>query len=491
MPHFVWHTCFKQYGMKKQLFAMLLLLLPIGVYAANRVQLKISKPFALITFLRAAGNEPHISTTLISYVRTHVSMSDSAKLYKAVRKFQRIGLENNFVFSEYPSNRQKPKSIADIINNAAIQSDNTEQFLNRIIGILPNEQWQQLREAMEIAEPVYEKIMQSYTAALQEQKSALEKYSERTDRIFYSLKTFYGSTWSNDIPFTISLFAIPGNKGNSTASPYSNSLALGVLTEEDEHEMRMGVAIHEICHVLYEEQPLKLQWVIDSSFAKSKSASAKYAYAYFDEALATACGNGWAYSQLSGNVDTGDWYNDIQINGFAKAIYPTVKKYIESGKKIDRAFIDKAISRFEKTFPNAQYEYSNLLNKVNLYTDAENHEQFSEVYAALSRHIRITSSSGSYPICDTQTVSQIPGAEGTQLFIIHTKHKANYQLLEKQFPQIKGLSPKEEGIVSFYDEKKRPVIILNAKDINRVEKVVLQMEKQHHIDTKILFTALQ
>jgi len=501
MPHIVWHTCvggyvaicnsFKESEMKKQATLFLFILLSSSAMAGERVQLKISKPFALLTFLRAAANEPHISTTLISYVRTHVAKVDSTKLFKAARKFERIGFENNFIFSEYPESRQKPKSIAHIVNNAAVQSDNIDQFLDRIIGILPNEQWLQLKEALNVAEPFYDKMMLPYMGALEAQQSALEKHSEKTDEIFYALKNFYGSTWSDEIPFTISLFAIPGSKGNSTASPFSNSLALGVLTEEDEHEMRMGVAIHEICHVLYEEQPFKLQWKLDSAFVKSRSANARYAYAYFDEALATACGNGWAYSQLSGSIDTGEWYADVHINGFAKAIYPLVKKYIEAGKKMDRAFVNQAISLFEKTFPNAQQEYSNLLNKVYIYTDAENHEQFSEVYSAIAHHVRITSSIGSYPMSDTQTTEHISMADGTQLFVIHTNHKANYRLLEKEFPEIKGLDPAGEGIISFYDHKKRPVIILNAKSMDRIEKVVLQMEKQNHIDPKVLFTPLQ
>lgn len=478
-------------AMKRCLSVLLLLLLALVANGTERVKFKISKPFAVINFMRAAGNEAHISSTLVSYVRSNISAQDSGTFFGAVRRFNSINMENSLVFQEYPECRQKPKTIAGLINCAAIQSATIEEFFERTFGLLPNEQWLKMKKAILTAVPFYDRILGMYDDALEGQLHALEEYTTQTDKVFYKLKTFYGSTWGNDIPFTISIFAIPGNKGNTTASPYGNSLALGVLTGETEHEIRMGVAIHEMCHVLYEEQPLKKQWEIDSAFAQSKSAHAPYAYTYFDEALATACGNGWAYAQLAGNEDVGDWYNDEYINKYAKALYPIVKKYIDEGKRIDRAFVKKAIAAFEKTFPNAIYEYANLLNRVNLYTDAENHERFSEVYSCIARHIRITSSNGSYPITDAACMEPIQQSKGTQFFVIYTNHVANYELLKKVYPEIERLDPRDEGIASFFDRKKRPVVILNASSLKNLEKAAIQLVDDKKIATGRLFAPLR
>ena len=477
--------------MKKQLIAILLLFSAVSASGATRIQFRLSRPFGILNFMRAASNDAHLSQTLVTYVHDHIPAADSALFYKAIRSFAAIELDNSYNFPEYPLARQKPRSLAGIINNAAIQSVSIDDFLSRIVGILPNEQWMKLKKAMIIAAPFYDEMMQPFDNAMRKQLHALEKYNTKTDDIFYRLKTFYGSTWSDDMPFTVSLFAIPGFKGNTTASPYSNSLALGVLTEERNHETRMGVAIHEICHVLYEEQPLKLQWKTDSVFMQSKSAYARYAYGYFDEALATACGNGWAYAQLAGSTDTGDWYDDTYINRFAKGIYADVKVYIDAGKKIDSSFVSRAINKFEQTFPDAIYEYANLLNSVNLYTDAAAHNDFNEVYSSLARYIRITSSNGSYPIADPQTQQQIDNADGTQLFIVYTAHEANYALLKKKFPQIKSLDPGKEGIASFYDNKKRPVVILNVKNIGRVALAARQLQKDRLMSPTQLFKPLQ
>jgi hypothetical protein len=461
--------------MKRYALTLAVLLLVANTYGGSVVHFKISKPFCVLNFLRAAGNDAHVSRTLIAYVRRHVPTADSARFYKAVNSFMQIELDNSFTWTEYPTLRQKPKSLAAIINNAAIQCNSIEEFLNRTTGLLPNEQWQQLRNAMQTAAPVYEKMMSGYAAAMNNQLAALETYAEEADNIFYQLKKFYGSSWGDDIPFTVGLFGIPGAKGNTNAAPYSNSLALGVLTEETNHKERMGVAIHEICHVLYEEQPLKLQRRLDSVFAANKSAYARYAYGYLDEALATACGNGWAYAQLAGSLDTAAWYDDDYINRFAKALYSEVKRYIKAGKTLDKAFVNKAVLTFERTFPDAIYDYANLLNSVNLYTDAPTHDVFNDLYNSLSRHVRMTNSNASYPIADKETQDRIDNEEGTQLFIVHSNHAENFGVLKKKFPQIADLDAGKEGIASFYDNRKRPVIVINVRSTERVEEAAQKM----------------
>lgn len=476
--------------MQKVLLAVLLLL-SSAASASPRVSLKISKPFALLTFMRAGANDPHVSTTLAKYVRGHVPKRDSVRFYKAVYQFEMLELENSMVFSEYPEARQKPRSLAGMLNNAAIKANTTEEFLAAIVGIIPNERWMQLKASLQVAEQLYDQIMTPHDADLRKQQQALEQYAEATDGIFTKLKRFYGSTWSNDMPFTISLFAIPGAKGNSTAAPYSNTLALGVLTGEKEHEMRMGVAIHEICHVLYEEQPLTLQWALDSVFRKNKSIYAPYAYAYFDEALATACGNGWAYRRLVGRDDTGDWYNDEYINGFAKAIYPLVRSYISDGKTIDKNFVKKAIVLFEKTFPKAPYAYASLFNSLHFYTDAKDHTEYEVIYKTLARRFRITSSSGSYPVTDKMSVEQISSSAGPQLVVIHTNHSVNWSMLRKQFPEIAALNPADDGIISFIDSKKRPVTVVNVHSISQLDEAFDLLVKLKEINPSRIYTPLR
>jgi len=464
--------------MKRVLLLVIMLSVCNVARTQQMVSFRFSRPFALLTFMRAAAKDAHVSSTLSSYILAGISPADSAGFFSNVRQFKRIPLGGSFTYPDYPTARQKPRSVEELVNIAAIQSQSTAAFFERIVGVLPNEDLQSLRKCINNAELFYDRLMSPHENALRVQLQALRKYSKRTDIIFNKLKQFYGSTWSNEMPFTVSLYPIPGRTGNTTASPYSNSLALAVLTEEEDHDMRMGVAIHEICHMLYQEQPLKKQWSIDAIFSHNRSRYARYAYNYFDEALATACGNGWSYKQLHGSIDTGDWYADKHINGFGKALYPMVENYINADKQIDSVFIERAIETFSKTFPQAPFEFENLLNSVNIYTDAAEHSVYSEIFADVARNFRLTNANGSYPISDPQALQQMKTADGTILCIVHTDHLANYKVLGGVFPEVKDAEASKEGIAMFFDAANRPVILINVSNRSKIEKAILMLQQQ-------------
>jgi hypothetical protein len=242
---------------------------------------------------------------------------------------------------------------------------------------------------------------------------------------------------------------------------------------------------------LFEEQPLVLQQMIDSCFLHSSSAYKRYAYSYIDEAMATACGNGWAYKALSGHNDKTSWYNDEYINGYAHAIYPLVQQYIEDGRTLDNDFIKKAITIFKETFPGAIYDYNVLLNRVNFYTDADNGKQYQQVYSILSKQFNISSCEGAYPIADPQAQDIMKQSVSTQLFLVYTHNAKNYAALKKAFPQIKNMRPDKEGIISFIDSKKRPVIIMNVKGIGRLNNGLSVIAKAKKMNPDKMFMPLK
>ncbi|WP_254050305.1 hypothetical protein [Myroides sp. N17-2] len=78
-----------------------------------------------------------------------------------------------------------------------------------------------------------------------------------------------------------------------------------------------------MCHVLFNEQTPEFQQQIDQWFEENTYLYKQYAYNFFDEALATAIGNGWVHKNISGSLLTTDWYNNEYINEFAKELYLT------------------------------------------------------------------------------------------------------------------------------------------------------------------------
>lgn len=468
--------------------ACLLLLLPMHDQAQNLVKFRVSRPVCVLTFLQTAAGDGHMSRTLYATIWSRAK-GDSSRLATLANEYRSLELSHTYPVEGYPESRPRPRTTMDLITIAAVQSGSIKEFLDRTIGILPNETWLRLASVIQNADPLYDRLIGSGAEkGLQEQLAALNSYDSRLDDIFSRLAHFYQSTWTKDIPFTVAIYPVPGSRGNTTATPHSNSLVMAVLTEERNPDMCVGVAVHEICHVLYGEQPRALQAQIDKWFAASNDPNSAYACNYIDEALATACGNAWAYEQLSGKTDTGEWYNDDYINKYAHAIYPLVKEYMQTAKPLDSIFVVKAIALFSERFPSAYKSYSNLMNRVNLYTDASGGTEFGSINNMVNRYFRVTSSYGSYPIAEA--MNQLDQATGTQFFIIHANHAANLKLLAARFPQLKNVSPTQEAVISFFDKQKRPVIVINVKNEKRIDDalklMVLQKEMSDEFKVSVL-----
>ena len=471
-------------------FFLPLLLIAFGCCSGkDLISVKVSKPLCVLTFLQTAGEQNrHMSSTLRAYIYDHLPAEDTDRFAKLVARFRSIDMEYTFVVPGFPDSRVRSKSILSFVTIAAVQSGDIDDFMQRIIGLLPNEQWLELKSIMEAAAPYFDKMLGvPYGKELDSQAAALQQYSNAASKLFDKLRLFYGSSWTQDIPFTVGVYGIPGKKGNTTASPYSNSLVVGVLTEEDDHEMRMGVAIHEMCHVLYAEQPVALQQQLERWFNNDPSPSSAFAYSYLNEGLATACGNGWAYEILAGHADTTEWYSNVYIDGYAHALYPMVKRYLQNNRQIDSEFVKNAIQLFGSKFPNAHRTYDNLLNDVSIYTDAKDPQQFNSITSSIAKYFRVSNSNGTYPITDPQTLSQLGDAKGTQLFIVYTSHEANFRALKAKFPELKDKSSTRQGVISFFDHSKRAVIIINAMNKDQIERCLAALSKAKEIDPKQAF----
>jgi len=469
----------------------LLLSVVLSTHCMGRgiVSVKVSRAVCLLTFLQAANDDPELSPTLRAYIRDHIPTADSAKFAGIVHDFASLPLDFSYVIPGYPDSRLWPRRTLNLISIAAVQATDTRDLMQRIIGILPNEDWLKLGQVMDAAAPFYDKMIgKPFDAATNKQLAALSQFTPKADDIFAHLKVFYGSTWTSDIPFTISMYPIPGTKGSS-ASPHSNSIMLGMLTEDKDPQMNLCIAIHEMCHMLYLEQSLALQKKIDGWFAGNSSVYSKYAYSYFDEALATASANGWAYKEMSGKMDKRHWYADDYIDGYGHAIYPMVTRYIAIGREIDKAFVDSAIELFGQRFPKAMYQYQNLFNNVSIYTDATDHAQCISIVNAVEQHFTMHNTGSTYPIADEQTLSRMDNAAGSQLFIVHTAHEENFKVLRTKFPQLKDISSGSEGITSFIDDRKRAIIIVNVKNLSRLEKAVNALAASKEINPDKMFTA--
>lgn len=452
-------------------------------FGQDIITFKISKPYCIFNFLETATNQQGTSSTLNDFIALNTKNDSVFK--RLCLEFKNIQTDYNYKREEFPENRRQNRSTKDLIDIALVNSNTLDEFKNKIIGILPNSEQQKLVNVLKQTEKFYDNLLwNNNEQKLSNQKKELELYASKSSEIFNKFQHFYNSSWTTDIPFIVTLYPIPGKRGNSTATPHANSLCVGVLTDEIRHIERIGVVLHEMCHVLYDEQTKEFQHEIEKWFDNNSSPYKQYAYNFFDEGLATALGNGWAFKNLSGSIDTSEWYDNEYINGFAKELYPLVEDYINNNQQIDKQFIDKSIELFAKKFPNSVSDYGILLNRVSIYSDAETDLERADLMNTIGEKFQLSNVNSSSPILDKTSLELLKNSTQTQLVIISKNHKDNFNALRKMFPILSKINPTTNTIFSFYDKNNRPIIILFATENKYINDLVKRMETLKYFDTK-------
>lgn len=472
--------------MKKTVLLAVLCLLFQTAFTQNiGFQFKISKPYCIFNFLEASIYSHSTSRTLQQFIDEKTK--GDKEFAQLATDFSRIQLDYQFRRDEFPANRRQMRSTYDLVDIALVNSSSIAEFRDKIVGILPNSELEKLITIMQSAEIYYDRIIwKDHEAKLNAQRTALEKYTTQCSESFTKINRFYNSRWIKEIPFVVALYPIPGSSGSSTATPHSNSLCIGVLTDETDHVGRIGVVLHEMCHVLYDEQPAEFEHQIDKWFEASQSPYKSFAYNFLDEGLATALGNGWASKYLSGELDPNPWYDNEYINGFGKALYPLVSEYIAANRQMDQEFVNKAIDLFGKTFPNSVTDYGILLNRVSIFNDADDGPAIDEVMNGIGKYFQLTNSHFSSPILDPTALEHLKTGNQTQLIIVDRNQEATLKELKKLFPELSKMKMTANKIYAFFDQKKRPVIILIASDKTNLDMLLKEMQAKKYFDqTKI------
>jgi hypothetical protein len=454
--------------LKLNLFlSALLLFVFTTLKSQNILNFKISKPYCYLNFIETYLGRLGTSSSLQDFIKENAPKKDTTFL-QLLETFQSIQLDYSFNRAQFPQTRRANRSTYDLIYIAAVQANTIDEFGGRIVGILPNGEHQKLLTVLKSIEPYYEKmIWEKYGEQMLKQMNALESYQKQANEAFLKLKNLYNADWSNDMPFTVALYPIPGKKGNTSATPHANSLCVAVLTEETDYAGRMSVVMHEINHVLYDEQSPLFQHTLEKYFTQNTSPFAASAYNFFDEGMATACGNGWAFKYLTNKMDTTEWYNNEYINGFGKALFPLVEKYIAKGQKIDSLFVNEAIRLFGEKFPNAPNDFGIRMNNFALYLDIEDHDEAGRQIRqqAFFKHFSIYSLNSSSPILDKITLDAMKNSPQTQVIVVEIDPRKTINRLKTVFPELGKMQydVKSNFVLNFMDKKNRLITIINIK----------------------------
>lgn len=443
------------------------------------IQIETNKTLCIFSFLETAKHARGTSSSFRQFIQQELGQNE--QFTALVDRYAAIKLNDQFRKEGYPENRHPYRDVKDLLWIASSNSTDISDFSERIVGLLANSSHQELIDIMTDIAPFYEELIWNKEQAnIKRIEEQLSPYTSKIEALFLQVSNFYGASWSKKIPFKIMLYPIPLERGNTTAIPKGNALICSFLSRnEKDFEGRLGVIVHEMCHILYDEQPLALQHELEASFMGSTSEWAKLAYSYIDEGLATAIGNGWAYEQIHGELDTMSWYNNPYIDGFAHTLFPLVSSYIDQGKQMDKAFVKAAISSFEKKFPEAIREVDILMNELTLFANSEEEKELDFISDTMRYNFNIRSQWFSTPIADPNSAKHLSKKQTTKFFIIEKDQQASLSYIQSQFPDMeRDLDPKNQFLYCFKDtQTKSAVIILNLHSLEGLAEGLLKLRE--------------
>ena len=417
--------------------------------------------------METISGQPETSPSLFNYFLESALPGDR-KVQALIQNWKATDFDFQYEIPGYPPRRKGYGSTLEQLEMYAARAGELDNFEWWTLGLIPNSLHQKTIAILRSIEPYYDSLIWNpQLDSFSIQISQLSAYAEEKELSKYltAIRGFYGSNWSDEMPFVVSLYPIPGHTGNIISTPRSNMLLCGMLVGNSQFDGLMGIALHEIAHTLYQEQPKAFQWQLFEWFDSAASSYGDFAYSYINEALATAIGNGWVYEKLNGSLNQEDWYADHYIDRYAKAIYPIVKQYLEREQTIDEPMVQELVSVFEQTFPFAIFEYQNLFNDFQLFSDVAD-QQVPRLIEMVQENFRTSSYLISTPILASESLARMEQAQSsTRFFVITQRVRQTLGRLETSIPELKQyqvLFPDRPFMLRFLTADKHAVIIIHS-----------------------------
>lgn len=386
------------------------------------------------------------------------SKYNTEKYTKLITQLDTLDIHESYSFKKFPVTQKRSVMTISMLQKNLINSTSLEEFKSKTFGIVPSSELIKFSSVLSAFEPIYDSLIYlPNKQAFENKLKMLSDYVKKSSLslLFKSGLNFYASQWDNSIPLDITI--IPSKGMGFTATVFFNQAVSEVPLDFQQNDVLFSVLMHEVYHIQYDEQPLKVKQNLQLWFKENTSQNSTYAYLLLNEVLATALGNGYVFEQLNGKIDAGEWYNNRYVNLMAKEIYPTVKEYLSKGKTIDKDFVNKYISIYDNKFSDWNNELDNLMTYRYIVTDdIKDITYFNKNYRNAS--IRYTE----VPVKDAD-LNKIKEKPITKVFIISSNNKDELNRIKNSFPELKNwnYNDKSEFVYTTSLQDKTKLIVIN------------------------------
>ncbi len=398
--------------------------------AAPYFNVRFSRPLAVHLFVQELSGNGRPGN---SFQKLYTgSRFDTPERAAALADLDTLQLDYTYEFPQYPELSKIPMQTRDLLQRNLLFSADLNAFKQRATGLLPKRDLARLVHTLELFAPVYDSLV--YAPLEQEfnqQLQACEKALRRPAVVdfFQKMSRFHGQPDSGTDTFQIVFYPLPKSR-NFRATAFADCSVSAIPEGERDYEMLLSVTLHEMAHILYDEQPLALKEQLQAAFRNNPAPGAWNAYLLLNEAQATALGNGAAFFALTGELDTGPWYNNKYRNEMAKAIYPMVAEYLAQNKPIDSAFVTEYCRLYTTRFPQWENEAAHLF--TNRFLIAA-----SDADAALfSQQFPVTAQSYTITPVTTAGFQKMRSSTLTKVLVLDAEKPAQLRQAESYFPML-------------------------------------------------------
>lgn len=472
--------------MKKVLIFILL----FGIKAAFAYNLGLelfhSKPSAFIHFLNSGFDQPFTSGAMKALIHKSRIKGFTAGKNKARFEILKTYLSKGYNF-DAPAGRPKGVWGADVFLALAATHD-MKSFESKLSSILPYEGISAYFQLKAFLYDDFEKKVWNPTKDFQnsELKKLLAKIkSSDFKKKLARVKQFYNSSYPSELSLKVALVPIndEGIKDKNTVAHNLRDIQIVPYRKSSGAVDNLEVIFHEFCHAMYEGQSTTVQKEIEDFYLNSTHPHSYFTYTFLNEALATAIGNGWyGISIDQGNIDR-QWYSNKHINGLAKALFPEIRKYLESGRRFDRDFMKHTLEIAKTTFPTANRDVETNLMSVKVLSNQKGLES-NFVTESLRKLFRVSSIRRSFPIESDDWINLNKNQLFTTMLFSNDKTEVLEKLKTHLNPDFKNQISKKSKFLALIPKNGRYLFWFNGLTENEIPSALKLLKSKKILGDK-------
>ena len=313
-----------------------------------QLDIVISKPCGLVTFIDILADQPHVTKWVKDwYFRQSPKQAETDKEF--ISEYQELMGDPE---ESYRDEIGTALTLGYKVVSIAANCETLDELLLNVRPIFETDRCDRLKRVFDHFEPIYEKLVwQPRLKELQgqvEQAQALLSQSNMLERL-QLVRHFMRAPWIPGLPLIVCFIPLPEP---DIKDPRVHGGCLGrvqlveLLPGKKSRKIQLDVIFHEACHALWETRHDK-ETTVQVDFER---VDGLFAYTELNEGMATALGQGWFYKLAFGKRKR-KWYRDEIVEGYAKALFVLIASYIETRREMDEEFAFQATKIFKKRFP--------------------------------------------------------------------------------------------------------------------------------------------